>query len=168
MESAIVRLGAFEVHSADVLRALDRDETVRNRFGSDAEIIVPKTMIVGNSFDRFSRLALATTLDCESYKSRAVGKALRYRTGEGITHLGIDTDAVSGRKRGECSVIMGTETLKGFAAIHFSEGLITALKYEAAVVAYAMGNQNFLLMRGNPFMTGYGEILQKTGVKSNL
>ena len=154
------------MHSADVLVALQNDQDVIDTFGADAEILVPKTMVVGNSFDNFSRLALATTLDEESYKSRAIGKALRYRTGEGITHQGIETEKIAGRKRGECSVILVTDILRKFSAIHFSDGLRGSIGDEG-VIAYSLGDQKFLCVDRRNFASTYGGILKNIDVKIN-
>ena len=64
-------------------------------------------------------------------------------------------------------MILGTDMLKKFSSIHFSDGLRAAIGDEG-VLAYSLGDQNFLCVDRKNFASTYRGILQNIGVKSNL
>lgn len=73
-----------------------------------------------------------------------------------------------GRRVGESSVVVETGVLKRFAGVHFDDKLKASLGRRNLIVAYPLGDQQFLCMEGLKFAKWYRDVLQKAGVQSNL
>lgn len=156
------------MRSKDVKRELDTNNDVRKKFGGSKKIIVPKTMVVGNKDDSFSSLMLFSSLDHERYDARQVATLLNYSCDSGITHIGIDTSLLMGRKSGECSVVVSIPSLEKFKTIQFSDGLKNALRRSNALAAYPLGDKIFFCMEGKTFIDQYAKLLHRQGINSNL
>lgn len=123
--------------------------------------MVPKTMIVGNREDNFQRLALLTSLDREQYQREMVADVLGCGDGSGITHDGIPTEQLIGRKRSECSVLLDMDNLNKFTAKIFSQRLYDELGRKNALVAYCLGGRYYFCADSIRFRDAYGSVIGK-------
>lgn len=124
-------------------------------------ILVPKTMITGNSLDKFTRLALVTSLEGERYQAGMVAELLGYEDTLGITHDNIPTEELIGRKRGECSVLLDTDNLNKFAVRVFSRRLHDELGRKSALVAYCLGGRYYFCADSIEFRNAYDLLVGK-------
>lgn len=155
--------GGSTVGAVYVKRRLEKSRQFR---GVGKKIIVPKTIAVSN-MDR-SKLALLTYLTHEFYDQVGTGPQDGDFNHLGANHEGIDTWQVMGRRRGECSPVIAKSFLTNFSEVHMSNGLYAVLSRNTRAVAYPLGWNKYLLMKGKAFLAGYRDVLQNAGVKSNL
>ncbi len=138
------------------------------QFKGSKKVLVPKTMIVGNEFDKFDRLILFLSLEHEVYDTQIVAGLLGYRTKYGITHKNIDTEKLMKRRSGECSPVVDIKALAQFTNIHFSDMLKVSLGKKNALAVYPLGERYFFCMDGKTFIAKYKETLQSAKIRHNL
>ena len=112
-------------------------------------------MIVGNSHDNFTKLALLTSLEGERYQAEMVAERLGYEGAFVITHESIPTEELIGRKRGDCSVLLDTDNLNKFTVRVFSQRLHNELGRKNALVAYCLGGRYYFCADSIEFRKSY-------------
>ena len=119
--------------------------SAKGQLAFNKRILVPKTMIVGNKGDGFSRLALVTSLEREEYLKEMVARVLDYSQEDytGITHRDVPIEDRIGRKSGDCSVLLDMDNLRKFKAVVFSQQLYTELGRKNATLAYCLGGKYY-------------------------
>lgn len=128
---------------------------VKGQLGFNRRILVPKTMIVGNSEDEFKKLGLFTSLPNESYQDAMVADLLGYEGIRGITFRGVPTERLIGRKHGDCSILLDLNSLGKFNSLVFSQRLDMELGRKNAVVAYCLGGKSYLCADSIEFRKAY-------------
>ncbi len=131
------------------------DELSQLGVGKTKGLIVPKTMYVGNK-GVFDRLALLTYPYGRSYREDVVGSLLGCSL---ATHVGMDIEKVLGRKHGECSVLLESQSLAKFDVIVLSQQLERDLRKASTVVAYCIEGGRYFCVSGVDFMKNYADNL---------
>jgi hypothetical protein len=72
-----------------------------------------------------------------------------------ISHQGVDTESLIGRKKGECSIVLAEEILEKFNQVIMTESLYKAVNRESVIIAYPLGNQKFICAVGKHFLKEY-------------
>ena len=130
--------------------------------GKNKTLVVPKSMFVGNALTEFADIDLLTSYEAERYSAEEVGRLLGCSS---VTHEGIDTEKVLGRKHGECSVLLDSQSLSKFDSIIFSQRLDKDLRRRNAIVAYCLGEGRYFCVSSFEFMEQYADRFIKDRVR---
>lgn len=122
--------------------------------GRNKGLIVPKSMFIGGVQTNFDRLALLTCYEAERYQAEIVACLLGCSS---ATHEGIDVERILGRRNGECSVLLDSQSLSRFDTIIFSQRLDKDLRRRNAVVAYCLGEGSYFCVSSFEFMEQYAD-----------
>ncbi len=123
------------------------EKEVRVFSGNQTKIIVAKTMILAAESDEGIDLFLFTGYKQDKYLPLKIETLLGKRYTR-ISHEGIDTESLVGRKSGECSILVG-EKSSLFKKIFVMENLYKAVNGRGSVtIVYPAGNNDFHLANG--------------------
>lgn len=154
------------VKSANKVRSkLFENEDLRSRFRGDTGIIVPTNMILRNVKDTEVKTIMMSSIG--DYDRDNAASLLRCSVSD-VTFRGIDTISLFGREPGECSPVVQKDALRKLGRIEFADNLKKYLRRENSLLAFPLGQRQFLCMAGSEFSRVYKGILQNIGVRSNL
>ena len=149
----LVDIGKVIVSCAEVRAELCRlDEVQQLGVGKNKTLVVPKSMFVGNPQTEFADIDLLTSYEAERYRAEVVGRLLGCSS---VTHEGIDTVKIFGRKYGDVSILLDSQSLSKFDSIIFSQRLDKDLRRMNAIVAYCLGEGRYFCASSFEFMEYY-------------
>lgn len=155
----LVDIGRIVVSCAEVKAELTRLESVQELgVGKNKGLIVPKSMFIGSVQTNFDRLALLTCYEAERYQVATVARLLGCSS---ATHEGVDIERILGRRNGECSVLLDSQSLSRFDNIVFSQRLDKDLRRRNAVVAYCLSEGYYFCVSSFEFMEQYADKFMK-------
>lgn len=115
------------------------------------KLVVPKNIIFR---------AGAEHMMYSSYEHESISRSPLMRQFGNITTDGIDTLALAGQVRGECSVLMHSKQRMNFARIIMSTALYEGMNDHNKVVVYPCGERRFFCALGNVFLEVNSTIMQ--------
>lgn len=133
---------------------------ILGKAAQNKRIVVPKTMIVASE----GKHVLFTGLAKETYKSHMIATVLGVDA-QSVSHQGIDTQNLMGRRHGECSILIASHYLSRFTGIIMTSELEKELLRDKSYVAYPCGNNIFFVGHGGKFLEVFGSI--KTFIKES-
>lgn len=165
-------------HGHALAKFLKSDSEVVKQFfpgnprGRKLRVVAPNTLVIGLNDRKGTwppvRLGLFSLMVDERYNPRDAIQLLQGQFPSYATHEGINPYNFTGRQRGEVSLILPRQHLRGFDVIDISHEIQRTLHQPDSIVSYTVGNNVLFCARGVDFLRSYGSLAEKMGIPINL
>lgn len=142
-----------------------------NPRGRKLKVIFPNTLVIGlfpsSGYREAIRHGLFSVLVDERYNPQLALKTLGGNFPNIATHEGIGVWSLTGRPRGDVSILLGKSRLQAFSVIDLSS-VRHAFSEPDTLATYSLGNNLLFCAKGKDFLESYGQVVRNMGIPINL